>query len=143
MIVRAHGILSPSSPTARGMVIQMGKRWIARAAKLAVFESRELNPFDRPIRSMACGAKRGTCHLGSMMVSSRESFCDSVSKRSSSVAMRFRVRASSDCAKGDKQRCSTDRLCHLKPKLECATHLSETSNVYQPRTTLPVPVLSI
>ena len=76
----------------------MGKRWMARAAKLAVFENFELNPFDRPMRSMACDGMRGTCHLGSMIVSSRDSFCDSVSKRSSRVATRLRVCASSDCA---------------------------------------------
>jgi hypothetical protein len=77
----------------------MGKRWMARAAKLAVFEIFEL----KPMRSTACGGMRGTCHLGSMMVNSRDSFCDNVSKRSSSVATRLRVCASSDCAEGDKQ----------------------------------------
>lgn len=83
----------------------MGKRcWIARAAILAVFENFELNPFDKPMRSMACGGMRGTCHLGSMMANSRDSFFDSVSKRSSSVATRLRVRASSDCAEGDKRK---------------------------------------
>jgi hypothetical protein len=87
------------------MVTQMGKRWMARAAKLAVFENRELNPFDKAMRSMACVGMRGTCHLGRRIVSSRDNFCDSVSKRSSSVATRLRVRASSDCAEGDKQKC--------------------------------------
>jgi hypothetical protein len=86
------------------VVTQMGNRWMARAAKLAVFVSRELNPFDRPMRSMACEGIRGTCHLGSMMVSSRDSFCDSVSKRSSSVATRLRVRDSSDCAEEEEKR---------------------------------------
>jgi hypothetical protein len=83
----------------------MGKRWIARAAKLAVFENREPNPFDRAMRSMACGGMGGTDHLGSKMVSSRDSFCDRVSKRSSSVATRLRVCASSDCAEGEKRMC--------------------------------------
>jgi hypothetical protein len=87
------------------MLIQMGKRWMARAAKLAVFENRELSPFDRPMRSMACDGMRWTCHLGSMMVSSRDSLCDIVSKRSSSVATRLRVCDSSDCAEGEKRKC--------------------------------------
>ena len=84
----------------------MGKRCIARAAKLAVFENRELNPLERPMRSMACDGMRGTCHLGRMTVSSRDSFCDNVSKRSSRVATRLRVFASSDCAEGDNRKCS-------------------------------------
>ena len=71
---------------------------MARAAKLAVLEMRDVNPFERPMRWMACGGMRGMCHPLPMMVSSRDSFCDNVSKRSSSVATRLRVRASSDCA---------------------------------------------
>jgi hypothetical protein len=124
----------------------MGKRWMARAAKLAVFDNRELNPFVRPMRSRACGGMRGTCHLGSMMVSSRASFCDSVSKRSSRVATRLRVCASSDWAEGDKRKYygNNGPLVSFKAGIKkFATHLSETSNVYQPQTTLPVLVQSI
>jgi hypothetical protein len=76
----------------------MGSRWMARAAKFAVVEKRDANPFVRPMRWMACGGMR-IGHLVRMTVSSRDNFCDSVSKRSSSVAVCLRVRASSDCAK--------------------------------------------
>jgi len=85
-----------SSSIASGTETQIGRRWMARAAKLAVFEIRDENPFGRPMRSIACGGMRGTCHLLRMTVSSRDNLCDSVSKRSSSVATRLRVCASSD-----------------------------------------------
>ena len=111
----------------------MGRRWIARAAKLAVLEMRDVNPFGRPMRWMACGGTLGTYQPVPMMVSSRDSFCDSVSKRSSSVATRLRVRASSDCVKGDKRIYTYEHggkpgAYHSKLIL---THLSGTPNFGQ------------
>lgn len=91
----------------------MGRRWIAHAAKLAVFEIRDVNPFESPMRWMACGGTRGMCHL--VVVSSRDSFCDSVSKRSSSVATCLRLRASSDCAESDKR----NKSVRMDPLLLC------------------------
>jgi hypothetical protein len=34
---------------------QIGRRWMARAAKLAVVVRRDVNPFGRAMRSTACG----------------------------------------------------------------------------------------
>ena len=86
------------SPKGVSYQSQTGKRWMARAAKLAVFVMRDVSPFDNAIRSMACGAMRGTCHLRRVRESSRASFWDNISKRSSRLATCLRVGASSDCA---------------------------------------------
>jgi hypothetical protein len=71
---------------------QTGKRWMARVAtKLAVFVMRDVSPLDSVMRSMFCGAMRGTCHLRRVKESSRASFWDSISKRSSRLATCLRV----------------------------------------------------
>jgi hypothetical protein len=72
IVVRAHTHVRLSK--LYGVSAQMGSRWMARAAKLAVFEKRDVNPFARPMRWMACGGTRVICHLLRMTVSSRDSF---------------------------------------------------------------------